>query len=127
MLTKEQIANLSIEQQETLATVELRRARHRQALLDEIRGRGKPLRQGWKIAACWLLLFCTIYCGLEAVKHSTMNIVIAINALIAVNFTAMAYTSHISQRLNALVELLEDERVLEAIPKRPLENDCPKS
>jgi hypothetical protein len=122
MLTKEQIANLSIDQQETLATVELRRACKRQALLDEIRGLNKPLRWAWKIVVVWILFLLVIYYGLEAIKHSATNIMFAAAATSLVNLVTVAYMSPIWRRLNALVELLEHDGVLEAVPKRPQES-----
>lgn len=127
MLTKEQIANLSTEQQEVLATIELRRVHNRQALLDEIRGKSKPWYRAWKLVASWLLLFCGIYCGLEAIKHSAANIMLALAAITIINFAAVAYSSPVSRRLNALIELMEIEGILEAVPKRPPEADNQRS
>lgn len=118
MLTKDQVAKMSVEQQETLASVELGRAQHRQVLLGEIRGLHRSWRVGWKIAASWLLVFAVVYTGLEMIKSSPVNIAFAFLAVTTVNFIALSYTLPVNRRLNALVKILEEDGQLDSVSKR---------
>jgi hypothetical protein len=118
MLTKDQVAKMSVDQQEMLARVELGHAQHRQVLLDEMRGLHNPWLVVWKIIFSWLLVFASVYFVLQTIKTSPINLVVAMLAVTVLNSMAMVYTVGISRRLNALIKILEEDGQFDSVSKR---------
>ena len=113
MLSKEQIAKLSIEDQETLATLELGRVQRRVFLLQQARGLNKSRRIIWAKLSALLLALVTFYFILEIIKAAPNNLMLAVLGVTIVNFIISSFTASINQRLDALVELLEEDGKLE--------------
>jgi hypothetical protein len=109
MLTKEQIAKLPVEEQETLATVELGRARRRQLLLQQARGLHKSWRAVWAKLSAILLTFGAIYFVLELRKASPVNLMVAVLGVVILNFVVLSHSVVINRRLDALMELLDED------------------
>ncbi|HEY5345732.1 MAG TPA: hypothetical protein VIK62_05250 [Verrucomicrobiae bacterium] len=113
MLTKEQIAKLSVEDQEMLAKLELAKFQKHQLLLKQARGMNKSWRVIFAMTSAMILTFAGIYFVLEIRKHSPPNLMLAMLGVVILNFTALSYTFGINQRLDALVELLDEDGKLE--------------
>jgi Flp pilus assembly protein TadB len=98
-LTREQIQQLTPEQQTNLATMELRRVQKRQRLLKQAReSRYFSFATGVGLAVAW---------GAAAISRSPFWLHISIFALA---MAILVQTASVNRRLDALMELLEDER-----------------
>ena len=118
MLTKDQIAKLPIEDQEALATIELGRARRRQLLLQQARGLNKSWRIIFAKLSALLLAFVSFYFVLEIIKATPSNLMFAVLGVTIVNFIILSYTVGINQRIDALVELLDEDGKLEKLTEQ---------
>ena len=118
MLTRDQIAKLPIEDQEALATIELGRARRRELLLQQARGRNKSWRVVWARLSALLLAFVSFYFTLQIIKATPSNLMFAVLGVTIVNFIILSYTIEINQRVDALVELLDEDGKLQNDDKK---------
>lgn len=109
-LTKEQIEKLTPEQQEAVATVELSRARERQRLREQARS---YLGRRWFPPLMWVGI-----CALLLLRGGSQ----AVLAMLLVALTVVIIQFHangLNRRLDALMELLELDRIDDSKPGRP--------
>jgi hypothetical protein len=98
-LTKDQIRQLTPEQQEAIATMEVTRMKKRQKLL----ARARSSRLSWMIIPFWIML---VAFGMNYYKLPIQDI------LMLVGFAIWSLFLAINRRLDALAELLEDDRTI---------------
>jgi hypothetical protein len=70
------------------------------------------------MAGPWLMGFAAIYWGHETIKSSPRNFISVFLIIAVFNFLGMSYTNSISRRLNALINILEEDGQLDPISKR---------
>jgi len=117
MLTKEQIAKLSSDQQETLADLELRRAQHRQKLLLAARDAHKSWLGNWRIFVSLLAVFAMFFAILGSIRHSPTNLMFSLVGTSVVNSLALSYITGANRRIDAIVEILSEDGVLDPFPR----------
>jgi hypothetical protein len=117
MLTKEQIAKLPVEDQETLAAVELGRAQQRQLLLLQARGKGD-----WRsvFMAVYIIFMCCIIVFLlrRGDQNERQFAVYALLGLTIFNSLIQIQAARTNRRLDALVKLLDEDGKLQSDDKQ---------
>src|SRR5580693_2965064 len=98
MLTKDQVAKMSPEQQEALANMELGRAQFRQKLLNKMRGLDRPWLTGLTIAGSLLMVLAAIYFDKKQ-SNPRLEFVSVCTIVVALNFLVMSCTNSVSRRL----------------------------
>ncbi len=102
-LTKEQMQKLSPGQQADLAVLELQRAKKRHRLLEQARGyRGQNIVPG-------VLMGIVLSVFLFSAKDSPVHSMLLFTGLNSLLLLTMFHAALINRRLDALMELLEDE------------------
>ncbi len=125
MLTKAEVGKLPVEQQEILAQLELRKARHRQKLLEQVRGRDWRTRYSPLYNFAVFLICAIIYqfdfFHLQA-RSDIVFLVIGVGIVSALNF----HVIRTNRRLDALLELLnlDHQQQLENRPYSKDEKVC---
>ena len=109
MLTKAEVGKLSVEQQETLAQLELRQARRRQKLLEQARGLDWRSRYFPFYLSGIFLVFISAYC-FNFFRCREQPAVFYFPASMIVVFTLVFHITRTNRRLDALLELLNLER-----------------
>ena len=109
MLTKVEVGKLSVEQQETLAQLELRQAQRRQKLLEQARGLDWRSRYFPFYLSGIFLVFISAYC-LNFFQYQEQPAVFYFPASMIVVFTLVFHITRTNRRLDALLELLNLER-----------------
>ena len=112
MLTKEQIAQLSVEDQETLAKMELGKGRRRQFLLQRARGLDWQTRYYPLYIFVMFLFFITLYYFNIFQIQSKPVVLLIFGSVVAFNVLVF-YIGHANRRFNALVELLDEDGKLQ--------------
>jgi hypothetical protein len=105
-ITKEILRQLPPEQQEALATMELERAMKRQRLLDEVGGH--PVTR-WLPVLFMLFVFCALFLAVFIITGRYAPGIILPVALVPCCLIQVQMVS-INRRLDALVELLDDDK-----------------
>ena len=113
MLTKDQITKLSIEDQELLAKLELGKGRRRQWLLQQARGLDRHSRY-WPLYffAVFLVYIALYYFNFFRVQEKP-TILYIFAGLSLVN-GLIFYISRTTRRIDALVELLDEDGKLQS-------------
>ena len=112
MLTKEQIAQLSVEDQEMLAKIELGKGRRRQSLLEQARGTDQRSRY-WPlyIFGIFIIFVAFYYFNFFHVQENR-NVIYFSPWIVVVN-GLIFHISRTNRRIDALVELLDEDGKLE--------------
>ena len=109
MLTKAEVGKLSVEQQETLAQLELRQAQRRQKLLEQARGLDWRSRYFPFYLSGIFLVFISAY-YFNFFRCQEQPAVFYFPASMIVVFTLVFHITRTNRRLDALLELLDTER-----------------
>ena len=112
MLTKAEVGKLSVEQQETLAQLELRQAQRRQKLLEQARGLDWRSRYFPLYISGIFLVFISAY-YFNFFRCQEQPSIFYFPAGMVVVFTLVFHITRTNRRLDALLELLNlesDER-----------------
>ena len=112
MLTKEQVAQLSVEDQEMLAKIELGKGRRRQFLLEQARGIDRRSRY-WPIYffAIFVFFIALYYFNVFQVQKDPTFLYLF--AGIGIMNGLIFHISRTNRRIDALVELLDEDVKLE--------------
>jgi hypothetical protein len=112
MLTKDQVAKLSAEDQEILAKIELGKGRRRQLLLQRARGLDRQSRYFPLYIFAMFMVFITLYYfNIFQFQHKPAAFLILAGVIVFNLF--VFYIGRANRRLDALVELLEEEGKLQ--------------
>jgi len=112
MWTKTEVAKLTIEQRETLARFELSKARQRDQLLKEVRGRGEWGNRRILLAAALVVTSFIIFLVLFRYASNGVRVyfLYALCGFQTINVVIQMHTARINRRLDALLELMEYDR-----------------
>jgi flagellar biosynthesis protein FliP len=109
-ITKDQIQQLSPEQQETLASVEIQHAKIRERLLKQAMGHSGMARFQVLVPAL-VMVFVLVPAFVIGQKYSAFPIILSIMCPAMTLWLLISYDiARINGRLDALVELLEADR-----------------
>jgi archaellum biogenesis protein FlaJ (TadC family) len=109
MWTKAEVAKLTVEQQEVLARFELSKARQRDQLLKEARGRDERGDRRYLLAtALAVIFFITFLMVFKSASNGVrMYFLYALCGLQIINVVIQMHTARINRRLDALLKLLD--------------------
>ena len=120
MLTKAEIGKLSVEQQEILAQMELRKARQRQTLLELARGHDWRSRYfPFYIFGVFLVFVTLYYFNFFHAQEQPAILYLPIGMVFV--FSLVFHVTRTNRRLDALLELLDFDR--EEQERRSLQSD----
>ena len=109
MLTKAEVGKLSVEQQETLAQLELRQAQRRQKLLEQARGLDWRSRYfPFYLSGIFLVFISAYHFNFFRCRETPDLFYLA--ASFGLVFTLVFHITRTNRRLDALLELLNLER-----------------
>jgi hypothetical protein len=117
MLTKEQIAQLSVEDQEMLAKMELGKGRRRQLLLQQARGLDRHSRY-WPIYFFGVFMLFIGFYYFNFFRVQEKPAILYFFAGISLVNGLIFHISRTNRRLDALVELLDEDGKLQSDDKQ---------